>query len=124
MVKTPFIRPLQTQGGTFYTFSSAAEDLPLTFNNSLRKFKFSKFVLLKIPDFATPIYGENSIQFDSIDTTFLDAASGTYNLSNPSNTTPSLEISFQNYCLNFESTALSDTNYDPNLKKTVSERVF
>lgn len=124
MVKTPFIRPLQTQGGTFYTFSSAAEDLSLTFNNSLRKFKFSKFVLLKIPDFATPIYGENSIQFDSIDTTFLDAASGTYNLSNPSNTTPSLEISFQNYCLNFESTVLSDTNYDPNLKKTVSERVF
>ena len=38
--------------------------------------------------------------------------------------TPSLEISFQNYCLNFESTVLSDPNYDPNLKKTVSERVF
>lgn len=124
MAKTPFIRPLQTQGGTFYTFSSSAEDLSLTFNNSLRKFKFSKFVLLKIPDFANPVYGENSIQFDSIDTTFLDATLGNYTLTNPSNTSPSLEISFQNYCLNLESTILNDPDYDPNLKKTVSERVF
>jgi hypothetical protein len=124
MAKTPFIRPLSAQGGTFFTFSSAAEDLSLTFNNSLKKFKFSKFVLLKIPDFAAPIYGENSIRFNAIDSTFLDSASGTYNLTNPSNSSPSLEISFQNYCLNFESTILSDPNYDPDLKKTISEKVF
>jgi hypothetical protein len=36
MAKTPFIRPLQVQGGTFYTFSSAAEDLALTFNNTVK----------------------------------------------------------------------------------------
>jgi hypothetical protein len=99
MAKTPFIRPLQVQGGTFFTFSSSAEDLSLTFNNSLKKFKFSKFALLNIPNFAEPIYGENSIQFNTIDGTFLDSSSGNYTLSNPSNLSPSLEISFQNYCL-------------------------
>ena len=50
MAKTPFIRPLQVQGGTFYTFTSSAEDLSFTFNNSVNKFRFSKFALLNIPD--------------------------------------------------------------------------
>lgn len=124
MAKTPYIRPISVQGGTFYTFSSAAEDLSLTFNNSLKKFKFSKYALLKLPEFGSPTYGENTFQFDAIDTTFLDAAYGDYILSNPNNLSPSLEISFQNYCLNLEATAISDPNYNPELKKNVSERVF
>ena len=124
MAKTPYIRSISTQGGTFYTFSSAAEDLSLTFNNSLKKFKFSKYALLKLPEFGAPIYGENTFQFDAIDTTFLDAAYGDYILTNPNNLSPSLEISFQNYCLNLEATVISDPNYNPELKKNVSERVF
>jgi hypothetical protein len=124
MAKTPFLRQISTQGGTFYTFSSAAEDLSLTFNNSLKKFKFSKYALLKLPEFGSPIYGENTFQFNSIDSTFLDAAYGNYILTNPNNLSPSLEISFQNYCLNLEATAISDPNYNPELKKNVSERVF
>jgi hypothetical protein len=124
MAKTPFIRPISVQGGTFYTFSSAAEDLSLTFNNSLKKFKFSKYALLKIPELGRPTYGENTLQFDSIDTTFLDAAYNDFILSNPSNLSPSTEISFQNYCLNLESTILSDPNYNPDLKNNVSERIF
>lgn len=124
MAKTPYIRPISVQGGTFYTFSSAAEDLSLTFNNSLKKFKFSKYALLKLPEFGRPTYGENTFQFDAIDTTFLDAAFGDFILSNPNNLSPSPEISFQNYCLNFESTILSDPNYNPELKRNVSERVF
>lgn len=124
MAKTPYIRPISVQGGTFYTFSSAAEDLSLTFNNSLKKFKFSKYALLKLPVFGQPTYGENTLQFDAIDTTFLDAAYGEYVLTNPNNLSPSPEISFQNYCLNLESTILSDENYNPDLKLNVSERVF
>lgn len=124
MAKTPFIRSISTQGGTFYTFSSSAEDLSLTFNNSLKKFKFSKYALLKLPEFGSPIYGENTFQFDAIDTTFLDSAYVNYILSNPNNLSPSLEISFQNYCLNLEATIISDTNYNPELKKNVSEKVF
>jgi hypothetical protein len=124
MAKTPFIRPIAVQGGTFYTFSSAAEDLSLTFNNSLKKFSFSKYALLKLPEFGSPTYGENTLQFNAIDTTFLDAAVGDFILTNPNNLSPSPEISFQNYCLNLESTVLSDPNYNPDLKRNVSERIF
>ena len=124
MAKTPYIRPIAVQGGTFYTFSSAAEDLSLTFNNSLKKFTFSKYALLKLPEFGTPVYGENTLQFNAIDTTFLDAAAGDFILTNPNNLSPSPEISFQNYCLNLESTVISDPNYNQDLKRNVSERVF
>jgi len=124
MAKTPFIRPIAVQGGTFYTFSSAAEDLTLTFNNSLKKFTFSKYALLKLPEFGSPTYGENTLQFNAIDTTFIDAADGNFVLSNPNNLSPSPEVSFQNYCLNLESTIISDPNYNPELKRNVSERVF
>jgi len=124
MAKTPFIRPLQLQGGTFYTFSSAAEDLALTFNNTVNKFRFSKYVLLNLPEFRNPVYGENTIQFDSMDSTFLDVAEGSFDLVSPNNLSPNLEVSFQNYCLNLEATLLSDDNYNPTLKRNVSERVF
>lgn len=124
MAKTPYIRPIAVQGGTFYTFTSSAEDLSLTFNNSLKKFTFSKYALIKLPDFGKPNYGENALQLDSIDSTFLDAAQSDYILSNPNNLSPSPEISFQNYCLNLESTILSDPNYNPELKRNISERVF
>lgn len=124
MAKTPYIRPIAVQGGTFYTFSSSAEDLSLTFNNSLKKFTFSKYALLKLPEFGTPVYGENTLQFNAIDTTFLDASAGDFILTNPNNLSPSLEISFQNYCLNLESTVISDPNYNQDLKRNVSERVF
>ena len=124
MAKTPYIRPIAVQGGTFYTFSSAAEDLTLTFNNSLKKFSFSKYALLKIPEMGSPTYKENTLQFNAIDTTFLDAASGNFVLTNPNNLSPSPEISFQNYCLNLESTVISDPNYNAELKRNVSERIF
>ena len=105
MAKTPFIHSLQLTGGTFYTFSSASQDLVFTFNNTINKFKFSKFVLLNIPKFQPPNFGDNSIQFTTLDTTFLDVQSSTYNLVNPNNLSPNLEVSFQNYCLNLESTS-------------------
>ena len=124
MATTPYIRPLQTQGGTFYTFSSAAEDLALTFNNTTNKFRFSKYVLLDLPQFKEAVYGENSIRFNTIDTAFLDVAEDNFQLVNPNNLSPDLEVSFQNYCLNLEATILSDPNYNPALKKSVSERIF
>jgi len=124
MAKTPFIRQLQVTGGTFYTFSSAAEDLAFTFNNTTNKFKFSKFVLLNLPEFKVPTYKENSIQFNTLDTTFLDYATNSFELIDPNNLSPNLEISFQNYCLNLESTILSDKDYNAGLKRNVTERVF
>jgi len=124
MAKTPYIRPLQVQGGTFYTFSSAAEDLALTFNNTVNKFRFSKYVLLNLPEFRSPLYGENTIQFNTIDSSFLDVAEGSFDLVNPNNLSPNLEVSFQNYCLNLEASLLASDGYNPTLKRNVSERVF
>ena len=124
MAKTPFIRPLQVQGGTFYTFSSAAEDLALTFNNTVNKFRFSKYVLLNLPEFREHLYGENTILFNTTDTAFLDVAEEAFTVVDPNNLSPNLEIAFQNYCLNLEASLVSSENYNPTLKRNVSERVF
>jgi hypothetical protein len=117
----PFIRPIQIQGGTFYTFSSASEDLGFTFNNDGKQFKFSKYALLNIPDIKTPVQGpllyENYIQLDSIPGAFQYVVNGkTQNLM--------LAESLQNYALNFEVMLSQYPTYDQNLLQSVSERVF
>ena len=78
MAKTPFIRPLQVQGGTFYTFSSSAEDLSFTFNNSDSKFRFSKFALLNIPNIDNSSSSQtNYVRLNGPDSAFLDWANST-----------------------------------------------
>jgi hypothetical protein len=113
----PLIKPIRLQGGTFYTFSSASEDLGLTFNNSQQKFKFSKFALLNIPDIKTPQNGENYIGFSNTPGAFSD-------IDGAKNNNDYFAESFQNYCLNLEAIASSDENYDPSVSRTISERVF
>lgn len=118
---SPFIRPIQTQGGTFYTFSSAAEDLGFTFNNDGSKFAFSKYALLNIPDIKRPTQGallhENFIQLDTIPGAF-EYVNGTK--------TQNMQFaeSFENYVLNLETMLTNFETYDPKLTRTVSERVF
>ena len=117
----PFIRPIQVQGGTFYTFSSASEDLGFTFNNDGKQFKFSKYVLLNIPDIKRPVQGplnyENYIQLDNIPGAFQYVTGNkTYNMM--------LAESLQNYALNLEVMLTTYETYDPNLLQSVSERVF
>lgn len=125
MATTPFIRPLQVQGGTFYSFSSSAEDLSFTFNNSTDKFKFSKFALLNIPPINNGDPLGNSLKLIAPDSAFIDYAT---NLGSGQIITGNQNInfsqSFQSYCLNLESTILSTTDYDSSLKSTVAERVF
>jgi len=123
MAKTPFIRPLQVQGGTFYAFSSAAEDLSFTFNNSVNKFKFSKFALLNIPDINSGDPLGNSLKLNAPDSAFLDLATGAGNIIT-GNANIDFSQSFQSYCLNLETTILSSDDYDSNLKQNISERVF
>ncbi len=124
MAKTPFIRPLQIQGGTFYTFSSSAEDLSFTFNNSVNKFRFSKFALLNIPniDNSSSSY-ENIIRLNGPDSAFLDWANSTQQIIT-GNGNIDFSQSFQSYCLNLESTIISTDDYNSDLKQNVSERVF
>lgn len=123
MATTPFIRPLQVQGGTFYSFSSAAEDLSFTFNNSINKFKFSKFALLNIPSLNIGDSLGNSLKLNAPDSAFLDYATNAQQIiTGDSNI--DFSQSFQSYCLNLESTILSSTTYNADLKQTVAERVF
>jgi len=124
MAKTPFIRPLQVQGGTFYAFSSAAEDLSFTFNNSINRFKFSKFALLNIPDIDSSNPLGNTLKLNAPDSAFLDKATGTNLIITTSNQNVNFSQSFQSYCLNLETTVLSGNNYDQSLKQNISERVF
>jgi hypothetical protein len=123
MAKTPFIRPLQVQGGTFYAFSSAAEDLSFTFNNSVNKFKFSKFALLDIPQINSGDPLGNSIKLNAPDGAFLDKATSAGKIIT-GNANIDFSQSFQSYCLNLETTILSSDVYDSDLKQNVSERVF
>ena len=121
MTVTPFIRPIQLQGGTFYSFSSASEDLGFTFNNDGKQIKFSNYVLLNIPKISRPLNGpgnyENYIQLDAIPGAFEYVTNGkTQNMM--------FAESFQNYVLNLETVLTAYPSYDPNKLQTISERVF
>ena len=121
MAKTPFIRPLQVQGGTFYAFSSAAEDLSFTFNNSVNKFKFSKFALLNIPEINSGDPLGNSLKLNAPDSAFIDKATNAQKIIT-SNANVNFSQSFQSYCLNLETTILSGSDYDSSLKQNISEK--
>lgn len=118
---SPFIRPIQIQGGSFYTFSSASEDLGFTFNNDGKQFKFSKYALLNLPDIKRPLQGplnyENFIQFDTIPGAF-------QYVTNAKTNNMMLAESLQNYAMNMETMLTTYPTYDPNKLQSVSERVF
>jgi len=121
MAVTPLIKPIQTKKGIFYTFQSALEDLNLTFNNNgANKFRFSKFVLLRIPEIGDPNTQkllDNKIQFDALGETPITSGLSTDQNLNLAN-------SFQNYALNLEALLISSPTYNRETKLNVSERVF
>lgn len=113
---TPLIRTIQSQGGSFYAFSSASRDLTRTNNNPQLNFEFSNYVLLNIPNVQTPAQNQNYIQFRAIDGAIFNGLNADDNIN--------LAESFQNYALNLESLLLADDDYTSSLKETISERVF
>lgn len=118
MAIAPLIKPVRLQGGTFYTFSSASEDLGLSFNTSSKKFRFSKFGLLNLPDIQNSSTNrENYMQFRNVPGAF-GTIDGTKSWNDY------FAESFQNYCLNLEALITSLPDYDPNADRTVTERVF
>ena len=121
-IPTPLVRSIPISGGGFYTFPSAAEDLTLTFSNlnTDRLFRFSKFALLNIPNISyenRPIKKDNMLKFQA----FPRLGMGT---NQKSDCNKIFMENFQNYCLNLESTILSQDSYDSELPQTVSERIF
>ena len=119
MAVTPLIKPVQDKKGIFYNFQSALEDINITLANSENAVRFSKFVLLRIPEIGTPnnLETDNKIQF------YAPGESPLLEGLNPDNNV-NLAESFQNYALNLESLLLSKPTYKRNEKLTVSERVF
>jgi hypothetical protein len=114
----PLIKPIRVQGGQFYTFSSASEDLSLSFNESQKKFRFSKFALLNIPDITgSSSLGENLMNFSN-------SPGGFSEIDGAKTLNDYLAESFQNYCLNLEAMVTSSASYDSNIDLSVTERIF
>jgi hypothetical protein len=118
---TPYIRDIKLEGGSFYTFGSAAEDLTFAMNNEKKKFKFSKFALLKIPDIGRPSNYRNALQLNSPPGAW-DAYGGDPTIGG--NMNEAFAESLQNYCLNLETLITARDDYDAALDKSVTERVF
>jgi len=114
-LRTPIIMP-RKQGGTFYTFGSAMEDIGLNINESHNRVEISHYVLLDIPNFANNL--------DTSTLTFLNLTSE-INYSDSSTQGDFIFADqFQNYCLNFETVLRNQDNYNYASNKTVSERAF
>lgn len=104
-LRTPIIKP-RRQGGTFYTFSSALEDVGLNINELKNKVALSHYVLLDIPAFAKDA---------SLAEEFPEGANvGDYTFASK----------FQNYALNMETVLRNQSTYNFAESLTVSERVF
>ena len=119
-LRTPIIMP-RKQGGTFYTFSSAMEDIGLNINESHNCVEISHYVLLDIPNFSNDLidgdpylFLKSELDYDSKEYTVDSSTQGDFIFADQ----------FQNYCLNFETVLRNQDNYNYASNKTVSERVF
>lgn len=115
-MSTPLITKIKNQGGTFYTFPSAGEDFNYFLNSSNKEFKFSKFVLLDLPNIKSGSNGKNVTGIEHIPSSYLKI--------DTSDTNKAFAESFQNYCLNLETLLTSKDSYDSSKTRTVSERIF
>lgn len=118
--KTPAICKLRSEGGTFYSFGSATEDIGLNINERNNKVSLSNYVLLNIPD-ASSSSTSNALNLNNIiSSDYMSAYNTTANLPNLS----LIPESFQGYALNFETVLRNSETYDQSDTRTVSERVF
>lgn len=109
MLRTPLIKP-RLQGGTFYTFASALEDIGLNINELGNKVMLSHYALLDIPPFDANDMKVTTDYSEIVD----DVSVGKYIFAD----------SFQNYVLNMETVVRNHRLYDFSNAITVSERVF
>ena len=119
MAVTPLIKPIQNKKGILYNFQSSIEDIQLNLTNNPNGVRYSKFVLLRIPEIGTPdtLATDNKIQFLAPGETPLIEGL------NPNNNI-NLAESFENYALNLEALLISRDQYSYESKLTVAERVF
>lgn len=119
---TPFLKTINSEGGSFYTFPSAINDVSKSIANDNIEMVFSKYVLLNLPNFERLDFNsfsnyKNAFQLDTQDGAIV-------NLNQSSNLNRKLIESLQNYSYNIESLILSSNDYNSDIYQTVSERVF
>ena len=127
---TPLLQPLKVQGGTFYTFASAAKDISKTFTDDNARFVFSKYALLDLPKVKTPSDSSNTIVWQALDA-YGGGATASSAIANDFTTDNNRNFAqaFQSYALNFEQLVLASRNnlnetYDEDILATSSERIF
>ena len=116
---TPLVRIPQPQGGTMYAFASSARDITRAFNNADLKFEFSKYALLDLPDFTTPVNGSNTINYAAL----LEPSGVNYTPS-ANGAGVDFALTFQNSVLNSEELLIQDDDFDPVLLSSDSEKLF
>ena len=123
-LRTPIIMP-RKQGGTFYTFGSAMEDIGLNIKESHNRVEISHYVLLDIPNFANDLDNGLNIYKNFLNlSSEVDYSSSEYTVDSSTQGDFIFADQFQNYCLNFETVLRNQDNYNYASNKTVSERAF
>ena len=129
---TPQLQPLKVQGGTFYTFASAAKDISKTFTDDNARFVFSKYALLNLPRVMTPSNNENTTVWQALNSL---GPPGSIPGPNPiaddfiADNNFNFAQAFQSYALNFEQLVLASRNnfneqYDESVLSTSAERIW
>ena len=113
---TPLVRTVQDQGGTMYTFASAARDLTRAQGDPDLKFEFSHYALLDLPEVNSSAT-RNSFKWDRL---YEGATSWTPNINDNQN----WATAFQNYALNLEEIIRNDDDFDPVIYQSDAERLF
>ena len=130
-MRTPYLKPFNTEGGTLYVFPSVSNDLTKTFVSSDYEFKFSHFACLNIPDIYSYVDEDENTKGLYIDKLMKENNSNSYEnvrLSSNEDIQNCITENLQNYVMNFETAILNgegdNDDYDPEILTTVSEKVF
>ena len=140
---TPILKDPKAHGGTLYTFPSASRDLTRSFSNSEYEFAFSHFACLNLPDFRYGTFSEGDLKgvyLDNLSNYYpnIDSDSDSLSVDSDSdslsdkvynNLNTYLKWHIQSYVMNYEiailnRVSLNDKNYDTEILKTPSERIF
>lgn len=130
-MRTPYLKPFNTEGGTLYVFPSVSNDSTKTFVSSDYEFKFSHFACLNIPDIYSYVDEDENTKGLYIDKLMKENNSNSYEnvrLSSNEDIQNCITENLQNYVMNFETAILNgegdNDDYHPEILTTVSEKVF
>lgn len=123
MTPTPYLKPLNGQGGTLYVFPSVSRDLTKTLVSNDYEFSFSHFACINIPDIKAGNYDTTKDKGFYISHFTKDPVTWSNDGMNKL-----IAENLQNYVMNFETAILNgegdNDDYDNDILTSVSEKVF